>query len=685
MYTSRIYAGLMPLLLLLSSTGRHLSRISVSGTPSSPTPGDCSAEKRYIEDQMDESSAACDDFYEHACGNWRAPYPLRVLGAHDTRTLMRALNKQLLIQHFDRERESQNVRQSNSSSAASFYNSCLSGRQVLRPYTEALRSYAEWPLLNGSTSSDSSSTFDWLRISAELRRYGVQGLWQLLVQPNWQASEQRVFYLMPPSFDLLRSRGGRGPVNEESVFLYERYIKLLLLDMGVRVRRANLIVSDLVSFERQLLSLIQPDSSQLVLRAPHTLQQLAALFPGLHLLDYFKTLLAGMESLPADYEQRLLIVADTAYLLKLEQLLSDGQAVSPQRLAKWLLIQFLAHFELHLHDDKLLAAQQEHCLLQLNTFMPREFSQLYVQLRHGVATGENFLAKAHTRLPQDFQALKEQFERMINATPIFENDAPTHKLALDKLRAMRLLLPQVATDTGTPAGLHLGDDYDENLLQLSRAQALLEFNDVLQCLRRGACGARESHTYGPLDVNGYYKLKRNVIELPIGVLRPPMYSECNGEARAFGSLGYVMAHELLHGFDYDGINYDEAGNAASQWTAHSIIKFGVRAACYLTPRYSNATLTIDENIADSEGLRLAFETFRAQRPSMTVEPSEHKEFFLAFAQTWCGHAAQSSGITQHASHRERVNNVLSNFPEFAETFQCKTGSLMHPADKCHIW
>ncbi|XP_023161941.2 neprilysin-4 [Drosophila hydei] len=620
---------------------------------------------------MDVSKAPCENFHEHACGNWHAPYGQRSLGAHDMRSKLRAMNKQLLVRHFELNGE----QEADADQLATFYGSCMNGRQSVHVYMDAVQQLLpDWPLLNNATS------FDWARGNAAVRRFGAQGLWRLSVQPNWQADEQRVFYLLPPSFDLLGA-------TEQSEYLYQRYLKYLLLELGLRVRRAAALAEQLVGFERQLRELVPKTAQKLVLHAPQTLQELAAQLPQLQLLDYFQMLLGE------HYTTQLLLVADTNYLQRLQHTL---RLADPWILSSWLLLQLPAHFELHLHEDTSLAAQREHCLQQLNQLMPQQLSQLQLRLLHGSdAAATEFLNRTQQQLQQLFGTLKAQFQRLLDATPIFEQDAATQTLALQKLHAMRLLLspsslPQQLAKA--PQRVLQSRSYDSNLLHSSRAQSEAEFQLGLQCLQLPceSAVAWTGRSIGPLDVNVYYRLKLNAIELPLGLLRPPLLPNCGPKeaaAQLMGGLGYMIGHELIHGFDYDGINYDAAGRVAGgQWPARAIIRFGLRAGCYLGTRYSNATLTINENIADSEGLRLAYEAYRVQQQEQQSTNATMRPFFVAFAQNWCGQAvAPSSGGQHHASHAERVNNVLGNFPEFAEAFNCKAGSPMHPPDKCRIW
>lgn len=298
-----------------------------------------------------------------------------------------------------------------------------------------------------------------------------------------------------------------------------------------------------------------------------------------------------------------------------------------------------------------------------------------------------------------FRDLKQQFESLLNETAVFDYDLVTRTMAREKLRAMRLLTPRLQ-DPGhsmsTGAAPPLGGSCDWNMMQLSRNRAQQELRQVM-----GEPAA--SHAADPLVVNAYYRLSLNRIELPLGLLATPLLQEptCRTEAerrvRLSAGLGYILAHEMVHAFDYDGINYDAAGQVANgQWPPRAIIRFGLRAGCYLGARYNNAEVNLNENIADTEGLRLALEAYHSRREtnsSSTTKPDPEllKNFFLIFAQTWCGQSPDQDTeyspvqYSLHPTHQERVNNVLANLPEFAEAFQCKAGSAMNPVVKCRIW
>lgn len=485
-----ITMGIIPIFLLLLIIPVHSQ--------------DC---RQLMEHDMDAEESPCENFYQHACGNWYASSFQRNLGAHDMRSKWMAQLKLKLIRHFENVESSQ-------SPLATFYRSCLSSGQSLRSYTEALaRSGANFPLLvNNSSASTSTTSFDWILANAALRQYGAQGLWRLLVQDNWQSADQRIFYLLPPTFDLLGEDG-------MSEFLYQRYLKVLLIELGLRVRRASLLAERLVEFERSLRQLLPKDVEQtLVLREPQALREWDQQLPHLQLRRYFEILLEGLDWDPA----ALLIVADVDYLQGLQRILRSSDQ-DPLVLSTWLLLQLPAHFELRLHDDEKLSSQRDHCLEQLRRLMPAALGRLQMEL----VLGENYREAYDTavqRVALLFRDLKLQFEAALNATEVFEQDLNTRQLAREKLRAMRLITPRLQ-EPGAGSGPALTSSCDENLMQLSLNQARLEFRQVFG----------EPVTAAPADplaVNAYYRLKLNRIELPLGLMVTPSSSSAATRRRS---------------------------------------------------------------------------------------------------------------------------------------------------------
>jgi endothelin-converting enzyme/putative endopeptidase len=208
----------------------------------------------------------------------------------------------------------------------------------------------------------------------------------------------------------------------------------------------------------------------------------------------------------------------------------------------------------------------------------------------------------------------------------------------------------------------------------------------------------------PPTVNAYYNASLNEMVFPAGILQPPFYVLGANDAVNHGAIGFVVGHELTHGFDDEGRKYDARGNLTDWWSPAVGEEFERRARC-LVDQYGgfvavdevkvNGELTLGENIADLGGLKLAFAAYQASREGKPPEApvggfSADQQFFLAAAQAWCSKIrpenARLRALTDpHSPARWRVNGPLANLPEFARAFSCGPGAPMVKAPRCEVW
>jgi putative endopeptidase len=207
----------------------------------------------------------------------------------------------------------------------------------------------------------------------------------------------------------------------------------------------------------------------------------------------------------------------------------------------------------------------------------------------------------------------------------------------------------------------------------------------------------------PPTVNAYYNPLQNNINFPAGILQPPFYSVKNDPAVNYGGVGMVVGHELTHGFDDQGRQFDARGNLKEWWTPKDNAAFTERAQC-VVDQYSsytavddlklNGKLTEGENVADNGGMRLALMAYLANAAG-TAKPqldsfTPEQRFFLGFGQIWCENARPEirrmlTQVDPHSPGRARVNGVVSNMPEFAKAFSCKAGAPMVKQPACRVW
>jgi putative endopeptidase len=216
---------------------------------------------------------------------------------------------------------------------------------------------------------------------------------------------------------------------------------------------------------------------------------------------------------------------------------------------------------------------------------------------------------------------------------------------------------------------------------------------------------RTEWTMSPPTVNAYYSATNNEVVFPAGVLQPPVFDPDAPDPVNYGGIGAGIGHEMTHGFDDEGRQYDARGNLRDWWTAGDAKSFAHRARAVVEQfnaytvndsLHVNGKLTQDENIADLGGLKIAY---AALERSLAGKPRQlssgftpEQQFFLAWARLWATttrpELARELVLTDpHAPNRWRVNGPLSNMPEFAAAFRCQTGDPMvrPPGQRVAIW
>ena len=317
----------------------------------------------------------------------------------------------------------------------------------------------------------------------------------------------------------------------------------------------------------------------------------------------------------------------------------------------------------------------------------------------GEALGKEFVAKtfgaegkARTLKMVDAleKALGEDLEQLPWMTPA------TKKQALAKLAL-------IANKIGYPDKWR---DYSSVVIRrddlVGDTERASEFEFQRQLNKIGQPVDRKEWGMTPPTVNAYYDPSMNNINFPAGILQPPFFDNRMDDAVNFGGIGMVIGHELTHGFDDQGRQFDGKGNLHDWWTPEDGKEFDKREAC-IAGEYSkfevapgafvNGKLTLGENTADNGGVRIALMALKN-----TIDGDEKRidgftpeqRFFLSFGQIWCGNEREQALRLQvktnpHSPGKQRVNGVVQNMPEFQKAFSCHAGQAMVSANACRVW
>ncbi len=210
----------------------------------------------------------------------------------------------------------------------------------------------------------------------------------------------------------------------------------------------------------------------------------------------------------------------------------------------------------------------------------------------------------------------------------------------------------------------------------------------------------------PPTVNAYYSSQENNVNFPAGYFQPPFFSAKEDDAANYGDMGSTVGHELTHGFDDQGRQYDKDGNLKDWWTKEDETKFKEKAQCMVNQYdaieavpgvHLNGKLTLGENLADLGGLWLAWIAWQDKAEAAHLDMSAktdgytpEQRFWIAYAQQWCTQTRPEQLRSQaqtdpHAPDEYRTNSVLQDLPEFAKSFSCKPSDKMVSAKPCRVW
>jgi endothelin-converting enzyme/putative endopeptidase len=210
----------------------------------------------------------------------------------------------------------------------------------------------------------------------------------------------------------------------------------------------------------------------------------------------------------------------------------------------------------------------------------------------------------------------------------------------------------------------------------------------------------------PPTVNAYYDPQQNNVNFPAGYFQPPFFDSKEDDAANYGDMGSTIGHELTHGFDDEGRQFDKDGNLKDWWTKADEQKFNERTDCEVKQYdaieavpgvHLNGKLTLGENVADLGGLWLAWLAWldKAQNAHIDMNAKSDgytpdQRFWIAYAQQWCTQTRPEQLRTQaqtdpHAPDEYRTNIVLQDLPEFAKSFSCKKADKMVSPQPCRIW
>ncbi|XP_012886968.1 PREDICTED: membrane metallo-endopeptidase-like 1 [Dipodomys ordii] len=321
--------------------------------------------------------------------------------------------------------------------------------------------------------------------------------------------------------------------------------------------------------------------------------------------------------------------------------------------------------------------------------------EAYLQFMMSVAT----MLRKDMNLPKDSQLVQQDMAQVLELETHLANVRGGWAGAQ---AGPEMHLANLSVTDGFPQLNFSEDLYFENGLQNLKASAQRSLKKLREKVDQNLW------IIGAAVVNAFYSPNRNQIVFPAGILQPPFFSKEQPQALNFGGIGMVIGHEITHGFDDNGRNFDKNGNMLDWWSNFSAQHFREQSECmiYQYGNFSwdladdqniNGFSTLGENIADNGGVRQAYKAYlkwmaEGGKDQLLpgLELTYNQLFFINYAQVWCGSyrpefAVQSIKTDVHSPLKYRVLGSLQNLAAFAEAFQCAQDTPMHPKERCRIW
>ena len=643
---------------------------------------------------IDPGTSPCKDFYQYANGKWIATHPIPADRAAVGGFSELYDRNQAALRRIAEQAAAGPPAPAGSPKRkiADFYRSGMDTARIERDGAAPLA-----PALARISAVHDAASLE--AEVAHLHRMGVNAVFEFGVGADDKASLENIAQV---------EQGGLGlpdrdyytrtdPKSLATKAAYTAHVAKMLTLLGDAPETATAEAQTILRLETQLAGVSMTRTERRDPNATYhklTLAQFDALAPGVSFAPYFAAL--GIPAPPH------LLVAQPKFFSAAGALMQSAPIADWKTYLRWHLVNDTASYlsepfvaENFAFKGTVLSGTTQNrprwkrVLSETDSALGEALGQLYVE--------QQFPPAAKARALTLVQNLKAVLRTRLEAIDWIGPD--TRRQALTKLDKMRIKIGYPDTfrdysklDVGSPS-------YVVNVL----AANAFEFNRGLAKLGHPVDRAEWHMT--PPTVNAYYSPNGNEIVFPAGILQPPFFDAEADDASNYGGIGAVIGHEMTHGFDDQGRQFDADGNLRDWWTALDKKNFQSRADVIaaqfdrfvaLDTVHVNGPLTLGEDIADLGGLKIAYLALeKSQQGKPNAKPiggfTPEQRFFLAFAQIWRQNERPESlrlglATDPHAPNKFRVLGPLANLPEFAAAFPCPAQEpRTAPAARVAIW
>lgn len=642
---------------------------------------------------FDTTVSPCEDFFQYVNGGWLKQTSIPATESRwGSFNELYERNQQILKDIAEKVMSQTWPKGSNQQLVGDFY---AAGMDSLRIEKEALE-WVQAELAQIEAAADKEAL---AKVWVSQKMCGSRALCAIWVAPDEKNSQSYAIYLyqgglgMPDRDYYLKQDEEKKNIRQA----YQQYITKLFVLAGKKEQEAQKAADVVLQIET---ALAEASKSRVDLRNPianynkMSLQQAEALAKGLGLGEALKQMGAD------DVEE--VVLGQPDFIKKLGELwqripLQDWKLylqahILNQGAPYWNHAFVQAHFDFYyktLRGQQQIKERWKRVLATIDEEIGEALGQLYVQ--------QAFSPEAKAKVMEMIDNLQYAYEQHINRLEWMSEQ--TKQEALKKLAAFRRKIGYPNQWKDYSGLLITKDNYWQNVKNSTQFETERMFK------RLGQPVDKDEWFMSPPTVNAYYNPPMNEIVFPAGILQPPFFNPQADDAVNYGGMGAVIGHELTHGFDDQGRQYDAQGNLRDWWSSQDAERFNERARA-LSAQFSayevlpgvfvNGDLTLGENIADLGGLSIAYtalqKALEGKKRDVIDGFTPEQRFFISWAQIWRTNAReeylrQQVLVDPHSPARFRVNGPLSNLPAFYQAFGCKEGNAMYrqTQDRVQIW
>ncbi|XP_047352829.1 neprilysin-1-like isoform X1 [Vespa velutina] len=699
--------SLLTLLVLVLNTTRECVQ--------EPRPNVCMSEEcvrtaASLLSAMDQTVAPCVNFFQYACGAWNRLHVIPEDRSSISTFEVLADQLQIILKRVLEESPNENDNHA-TLKAKMFYKSCMDIPRIReigdRPLKETLTALGGWPAVIGASWEPPPYPIEVLlgRLRGEYNEGVLMEQW---VGPDDKNSSTNILQLDQmqlalPSRDYYLKKN-----SEAELDAYHRYMTNVAVLLGANRENAALEFNRVIALEKQLANASLPEADRhdtSMIYRKLTLRELQEEVPQLK----WKVYLEEFISAPITEDEPLVAYA-MPYFLQMGRIVQKTDRRTLHNYILWRLVMSIMPHMIDEYQQKRIEFRK---ILSGILSERNRWSQCveWTNKNLGMAVGalfirDNFNHESKETALEMIRTIREAFNELLAENQWMDDE--TRTVAKGKADSMneRIGYPEFLKDpvklSFEYVTLNITEDHFlENVLAVHKYDAYHNLQELRQPVDK------DKWSTEPAVLNAFYNPNKNDIVFPAGILQPLFYSQHFPKSLNYGGIGVVIGHEITHGFDDKGRQFDKDGNMMQWWNNATIKAFRERAQCIVdqysryklqeVDLYINGRMTQGENIADNGGLKQSFRAYKkwvsihGEEPLLPGVNLTHDQlFFLNYAQIWCGSMRREDALTKirssvHSPGPVRVLGPLSNSEDFAKAYNCRPGSPMNPTRKCSVW